>query len=246
MLFICLEQIFHGDFFYLESYKQLDNLFRKLSILFVKVRSKITYYFWKVSASLSKLDGANVEGFLGKRSFFLVESMSSRLFLDIWQMFFWTLKADCQNCVFICTDKLLLEKFYSWKNVQFDSFFRTGTGAGGGVQNSVEKTVFWRKIVRVDIRKELNVSKATFWGKTRFSEKFPVNKFFQTFSIVLVFCLFLAYLSEMRPCVQMKFLRKFFNQMNVYELFSELEQIFVVLCQQYFNRLSNLRFICLD
>ena len=50
-------------FFYLESYKQLDNLFRKLSILFVQFKSKNTYYFWKVSTWLSKLDCKNLDGF---------------------------------------------------------------------------------------------------------------------------------------------------------------------------------------
>ena len=119
--------------------------------VFVKFRSKITYCFWKVSAWLSKLDGANLECFSGKRSFFLVESMSSRLFLDIRQMFFWTLKADCQNCVFICPDELLLEKFYSWKNVEVDSFFQNGgRGGGGGVgrgfRNFVEKRFFGGKL----------------------------------------------------------------------------------------------------
>ena len=159
-------------------------------------------------------------------------------------MFFWTLKADCQNCVFICPDKLFLETFYSWKNVHFDSFFQNGGRGWRGFQNFVEKTVFWRKFVRGVIRTGLNVSRATFWGKTRFSGKFLVNKFFQKFSIVLVFCRFLAYLSEKRPCVQMKLLKKFFKQINVHELFSKLEQNFV-LCQQYSKRLSNLRFICL-
>ena len=56
----------------------------------------------------------------------------------------------------------------------------------------------------------------------------------------------MAYLSEMRPCVQMKLLRKIFKQLNVYEIFSEFEQNFVVLWQQHFNRLSKMRFICLE
>ena len=159
----------------------------------------------------------------------------------------WTLKADCQKCVFICPDKLLLEIIYSWKNVQFDVFF-SERGARGGASFSkfVEKLDFWQETVRRVVRTGLNVSRATLWGRTRFSEKFPVNKFFQTFSINLVFCLFLAYLSETRPCVQMKLLRNFFKQIIVYETFSELEQNFVVLWQQYFNRLSNLRFIWLE
>ena len=106
---------------------------------------------------------------------------------------------------------------------------RVGGGGGGVFQNLVEKLDFWRKIVSRVVRTGLNVSRATFWGKTRFSEKFPVNQFFQTFSIVLVFCLFLAYFSEMRPRVQMKLLKKIFKQINVYENFSELEQNFVVL-----------------
>ena len=90
---------------------------------------KNTYYSWKVSAWLSKLDSTNLEGFLGKRYFFG--------WLTFFKTFswhsadvFWTLKADCQNCVFICPDKLLLEKIYSWKNVQFDVFFQEG-GQGG-------------------------------------------------------------------------------------------------------------------
>ena len=56
----------------------------------------------------------------------------------------------------------------------------------------------------------------------------------------------MAYLSEMRPCVQMKLLRKIFEQLNVYEIFSEFEQNFVVLWQQYFNRSSKMRFIYLE
>ena len=57
-------------FFYLESYKQLDNLFRKLSILFVQFKSKNTYYFWKVSTWLSKLDCKNLDGFFWSTVFF--------------------------------------------------------------------------------------------------------------------------------------------------------------------------------
>ena len=219
--------------------------------VFVKFRSKITYCFWEVSAWLSKLDGANLEGFLGKRSFFgwlIVFKTSSRHSADV----FWTLKADCQNCVFICPDKLLLEKIYFRKNVQFDVFFSESGGKGGGggggwsFSEFCGKIGLLAKIVRGVIRTGLNVSRATFWGKTRFSEKFPVNNFFQTFSIVLVFCRLLAYLSEMCPSVQMKLLRETFKQINVYESFSELEQIFVVLWQQHFNRLSKMRFICLE
>ena len=63
MRFICLEQIFLGDFFTWKVVKQLDNLFQKLSILFVKFRNKITYYFWKVSALLPKLDCKKLDGF---------------------------------------------------------------------------------------------------------------------------------------------------------------------------------------
>ena len=139
------------------------------------------------------------------------------------------------------------KKFIPGKRFSLMFFFRKGgKGGGGAFQNFVEKLDFGRKIVRRVVRTGLNVSRATFWGKTRFSEKFPVNNFFQTFSIVLVFCRFLAYLSEMRPCVQMKLLRKIFKQLNVYGNFSEFEQNFVVLWQQHFNRLSKMRFICLE
>ena len=44
----------------------------------------------------------------------------------------------------------------------------------------------------------------------------------------------------------MKLLKKFFKQIYVYEIFSELEQNFVVLWQQHFTRLSKMRFICLE
>ena len=135
MRFICLEQLFHGDFFYLESYKQLVNLFRKSSTFFVTFRSKITYFFWKVSAWLSKLDSKTLEGFLGIRSFFgwiNVFKNFSRHSADV----FWTSKADYQNFVFICPYRLLQEKRFSWKNFQFDNIFQNG-GRGG------RESFFW-------------------------------------------------------------------------------------------------------
>ena len=174
--------------------------------------------------------------------------MSSRLFLDIRQMFFELWKQIVKIVSFSVQIHFFWKNFYPRKNVQFDSFFRTGgMGGGGGIfQIFVEKTDFWRKIVRSVVRTGLNVSRATFWGKTRFSEKHPRNNFFQTFSIVLVFCRFLTYLSEIRPCVQMKVLRKVFKREDVYEILSEREQNFFVLWQQHFNRLSKMGFICLE
>ena len=184
--------------------------------------------------------------FLGKRSFFLVESMFSRLFLDIRQMFFEVWKQIVKIVSFSAQINFSWKKFISGTVFSLMFFFRKGQGGGGVFQNFVEKLDFWRKIVRRVVRTGLNVSRATFWGKTRFSEEFPVNNFFQTFSIVLVFFRLLAYLSEMRPCVQMKLLRKLFKQLNVYGKFSEIEQNFVVLWQEHFNRLSKMRFICLE
>ena len=217
--------------------------------VFVKFRSKITYCFRKVSALLSKKDGSNLEGFLGKRSFFWVESMFSRLFLDIREMFFEIWKQIVKIVSLSVQLNFSRKNFIPGKMFSLIVFFRTGGGGkgGGGVfQIFVEKLnwIFGGKIVKRVVRTGINFSRATFWGKTRFSENFPVNKFFQTFSIVLVFCRFLAYLSEIRPCVQMNLLGKIFKQKNVYENFSELEQNFVVLWQKHFNRLSKMDFIC--
>ena len=150
--------------------------------------------------------------FLGKR-FFLgwinVLKTFSRHSADV----FWSLKAYCQNCVFVCPDKLLLEIIYSWKNVQFDVFFSERGARGVGVfQSFVAKLDFWREIVRRVVRTGLNVSRATFWGKTRFSEKFPVNKFFHTFSIILVFCRFWHIYQKGVPVSRWNYWGKFSNK----------------------------------
>ena len=138
------------------------------------------------------------------------------------------------------------KKFIPGKMFSLIVFSERGHWQGRLFQIFVEKTDFWRKFVRSVVRTGVNVSRATFWGKTRFSEKYTINNFFQTFSILLVFCRFLAYLSEMRPCVQIKLSRKVFKQTNVYKKFSKIEQKFVVLWQQHFNRLSKMDFICLE
>ena len=107
--FFCLEQFFHGNFFTWKIISNWITFFEIEGLVFVKLGSKITYYFWKVSAWLGKLDSTNLEVFLDKRSFFVwinVCKTFSRPSADV----FWTLKTDCQNCVFICPDKLLREK----------------------------------------------------------------------------------------------------------------------------------------
>ena len=131
--------VFSWRFFCLADYKQLDNFLEIEDFVFVEFSSKITYCFRKVSVWLSKLDGANLEGFLGKRSFFLVESMFSRLFLDIRQMFFevW------RHIVKIVS--LSVQKNFSWKNFipgkmfSLIVFFRATAGLGGGF------TILWIK-----------------------------------------------------------------------------------------------------
>ena len=128
--FFCLEQFFHGNFFTWKIISNWITFFEIEELVFVKLGSKITYYFWKVSAWLGKLDSTNLEVFLDKRSFFVwinVFKTFSRHSGDV----FWNLKADCQNCVFVCPVKLLQEKFYSRKNVQFDSFFQNRGGGQG-------------------------------------------------------------------------------------------------------------------
>ena len=173
--------------------------------------------------------------------------MSSRLCLDIRQMFFelW------EQIVKIVS--LSAQINFSWKffnpGKMFSSivFFRWGGGGrrGGdrGFQIFVEKTDFCRKIVRSVVWTGLNVSIATFWGKTRFPEKHPIINFFS--NIQHSFSFFLVFWHIYQKCVPVSRWNKCV-QINVYEIFSEIEQNFVVLWQQQFNRLSKMDYICLE
>ena len=181
--------------------------------VFVKFRSKITYCFWKVSAWLSKLDGANMEGFLGKRSFFLVESMFSRLFLDIRQMFFELWKQIVKIV------SLSVQMNFSWKNftpgkmLKLIVFFRTGAGVGGGWGwgfGILWKNGFLAENCQASYQNGTQRFQSDFLRKDVFFRKTSNEYFFQTFSIILVFCRFLACLSKKRPRVHMNLLRKIF------------------------------------
>ena len=127
--------------------------------------------------------------------------------------------------------------------------FRTGGGRGVGFFFRIlwKKRIFGGKTSGELSERDSTFPEGLFEERNVFPKTFPINKSFQTFSIILFFCRFLACLSKRRPCVQMNLLRKsLFEQLFVYDFFSELEQIFVVPWQQYFNRLSKMRFICLE
>ena len=66
---ICVSSVFINFFlaiFLTWNLKAVEKLFPEIELfVFVKVRSKITYYFWKVSARLSKLVSTSLEGFFG-------------------------------------------------------------------------------------------------------------------------------------------------------------------------------------
>ena len=197
--------------------------------VFVKFRSKITYCFWKVSAWLSKLDGANMEGFLGKRSFFLVESMFSRLFLDIRQMFseLW------KQIVKIVS--LSVQMNFSWKNftpgkmLKLIVFFRTGAGVGGGVglgfRNFVEKRFFGGKLSG-----ELSERDSTF-PEWLFEERrvFPKNFQWILFSNVQHNFSFLSFfgmfIKKASPCPYELIEENFLWLNTFFEFFQKLSRI---------------------
>ena len=64
--------------------------------------------------------------FLGKRSFFLVESKFSRLLLDIRQMFFEFWEQIVKIVGLIAQINFSWKNFIPEKNVQFDSIFQNG------------------------------------------------------------------------------------------------------------------------
>ena len=116
------------------------------------------------------------------KRFFLVKSIFSRLFLDIGQMFseLWKQIVKIVSLsvqINFARKNFFLENCSVWKRL-------SERGAGWERDfflKSLEKTDFWPKIVRSVVRTGLNVSRATFWGRTRFSEKHPRNNFFSNF-----------------------------------------------------------------
>ena len=163
------------------------------------------------------------------------------MFSELWKQI---VKIVCLSVQINFSEK----KIFSWKTVQFGNVFQNG-GRGGRESfcwNLWKKRIFGRKLSGALSERDSTFPELLFEVRCVFPKNILEIIFFQTFSIVLVFCRFLTYLSEIRPCVQMKVLRKVFKREDVYEILSEREQKFFVLWQQHFNRLSKMGFICLE
>ena len=110
---------------------------------------------------------------------------SPRLSRDVFR----TLKTDCQICVFICPDKLLREKIFSWKNVQFGKVCQNGGRGGREIFFWVlwKKRSFGRKLSGELSEGESTFPDGLFEERHVFPKTFAINKSFQTFSTVSVF-----------------------------------------------------------
>ena len=99
---------------------------------------------------------------------------------------FWTLKADCQNCVFICPDKLPWKNFIPGKKLSLIFFF-SEWGAGGSFSEFCGKNGLLAENCQESCKIGTQSFQRNFLRRDMFSEKFPMNKFFQTLSVCLVF-----------------------------------------------------------
>ena len=168
---------------------------------------------------------------------------SSKLFPDFQQTSFEFWKQIGK--IVILSVRITFFRKFVCKKIQFDNFLQNSVGFF--LEFWKELTTFSGKLSGRLSERVSTFPEVLFEERHVFPKTFPRNKSFQTFSIILVFCSFLACLSKRRPCVQMTLLGNIsFEQIIVYEFFSGFVQNFVVLWKQHFNRLSKMRFICLD
>ena len=132
---------------------------------------------------------------------------------------------DCQNCIFICPEKHLQEKKFSWEKTK--SFIKVQTSSGAFLKKKlVKKIIFWRKIISTVVKTGLYASRGTFRGKICFPKKKSIKKipfyFERKFSFFYRNCL--SCLSKTFHRLQMKVLRKviFSNKKFFTEFFQNL------------------------
>ena len=183
MRFICLEQIFHGDFF---TWKVLSNwitFFGNWAFCSWNLGTKLRTIFEKFQHYCQNWIVRNWMVFLGKRSFFgwiNVFKNFSRHSADV----FWTLKTNCQNCVFVCPYKFLQEKNFPGEMFTLIVFLRKGAGGKSFCRNLWKKRSFGGKWSGLLSERDSTLPEGLFEGRHLFPKFFPIKKSFQTFSII--------------------------------------------------------------
>ena len=152
--------------------------------------------------------------------------MSSRLFLDIRQMFFEIWKQIVKSVSLSVQIDFSRKKDFPGKKFSLITFFRMGGGVGERFFWILwKKWTFGGKLSGGWSERDSTLPEGLFEERHIYPKTFPINKSFQTFTIILLFVVFWQIYQNAPLCTDELIEKKFLWTDNCLRFVSEVEQI---------------------